>query len=609
MNCLSRQESHRRDTTNEAALYVVQVGSTHNVESESNGLLLLAKVKTLMRTIFLGQWFDFDFEPVAISDARSDNSLAPEGSSSEANTVSLLKENSIPDATGITRLLRDFSISDWEGQNLIINLDLEPGPQICNHEAEAPQDEDSRTNGSSSNAPQSSTLPNTLGTTPVHVVVDESGTQCESASLDTSPRPCPTDPPDGRTSQIPDFVQIGRDLYEATRLRPDETLKTEWNDVWRKVLNRRLLTLRLGQDLVTNVRFSMVGKLPKEEHMKPTILLICPGSESQRKRLQKKLSSFIETTIPSRVGFKISAGDLRRSSGSANNACCEGGAPSLASLVDAQWGQVCLMGMMARFRDESERFSTIGGFIIVGNCTYALTTAHSLFSDPDDYNNISMLRSLGFDIIQDSSGEDIRERILAVEEAKALAHSQQREGKTPDPPVPAQGSSLRQLEPFGSIDKYKWSGNHGNDKELSQDWLTIDVTQESPCLNKFWRPGSSDHTDVQDFIKERDLVDGEVIVCAGMTGCILGILNADPCSIVYGSMVYNVYSIALEAPLSDGDSGSWVIKEGKVCGMIFVRLGGLPWGYMLPIELIIDSIAKAYSTNTTRPQVRISNKE
>lgn len=43
--------------------------------------------------------------------------------------------------------------------------------------------------------------------------------------------------------------------------------------------------------------------------------------------------------------------------------------------------------------------------------------------------------------------------------------------------------------------------------------------------------------------------------------------------------------------------------------MIFVRLGGLPWGYMLPIESIIDSIAKAYSTNTTRPQVRISNKE
>jgi hypothetical protein len=45
----------------------------------------------------------------------------------------------------------------------------------------------------------------------------------------------------------------------------------------------------------------------------------------------------------------------------------------------------------------------------------------------------------------------------------------------------------------------------------------------------------------------------------------------------------------------DGDSGSWVIRNGQVCGYIFCRVVGLPRAYMIPIESAFQAIAKHFS--------------
>ncbi|KAI9672490.1 MAG: hypothetical protein M1817_003256 [Caeruleum heppii] len=44
-----------------------------------------------------------------------------------------------------------------------------------------------------------------------------------------------------------------------------------------------------------------------------------------------------------------------------------------------------------------------------------------------------------------------------------------------------------------------------------------------------------------------------------------------------------------------GDSGSWVLRDAKVCGYIFCRVKGLPWAYMIPIEAVLQAIATTHA--------------
>lgn len=50
---------------------------------------------------------------------------------------------------------------------------------------------------------------------------------------------------------------------------------------------------------------------------------------------------------------------------------------------------------------------------------------------------------------------------------------------------------------------------------------------------------------------------------------------------------------------ADGDSGSWVVRDGKLCGYIFCRVVGLPLAYMLPIEPVIKDITRIFSSDTS----------
>jgi hypothetical protein len=46
-----------------------------------------------------------------------------------------------------------------------------------------------------------------------------------------------------------------------------------------------------------------------------------------------------------------------------------------------------------------------------------------------------------------------------------------------------------------------------------------------------------------------------------------------------------------------GDSGAWVIHDGKLCGHIVGGKGHLPWAYMVPIRHIMQEIKLAFGTD------------
>jgi hypothetical protein len=69
--------------------------------------------------------------------------------------------------------------------------------------------------------------------------------------------------------------------------------------------------------------------------------------------------------------------------------------------------------------------------------------------------------------------------------------------------------------------------------------------------------------------------------------------------------IYGISLLIRETNVADGDSGSWVLRNSKVCGCIFARLDGLPWGYMLPIEPILKEISRVYSIDGNQVKVQI----
>src|SRR5438045_6574078 len=51
----------------------------------------------------------------------------------------------------------------------------------------------------------------------------------------------------------------------------------------------------------------------------------------------------------------------------------------------------------------------------------------------------------------------------------------------------------------------------------------------------------------------------------------------------------------MEAP---GDSGSWVIRDGKLCGYIYGGIENKPWAYMIPIESVFNHITQLLGSPT-----------
>jgi hypothetical protein len=333
----------------------------------------------------------------------------------------------------------------------------------------------------------------------------------------------------------------------------------------------------------------MVGSSADESSMRPTILVICP--ESKKRIVENGLADFVRITMPTNVEFKIATGNVRLSAGEieirhpTNEGHKKGDRTDLVVEVMLDERVHTLMGRLTRVQSDHQNkanypLSTIGGTIRVGNSLYGLTVAHSMFRDATTTIN-PYWKGVGF-----------RE--------------------------------------CGRVKYWEWSGNGDKSSQSVQsnldlkggaamDWMLIELS-ETFYLPNIYRVFESDvPQQVAGYLTTSELsetdhelslilgieeqVNDEVFICAGISGTQTGILSFDISSIIFGEGVYDVLCLSLENPLgisspsplwqasltvtAGGDSGSWVFKNGKVCGCIFARLEGLPWAYMLPMEPLI----------------------
>ena len=323
--------------------------------------------------------------------------------------------------------------------------------------------------------------------------------------------------PSSAQKGIQAFILRDKCLYEATRMHPERGLRDQWRSSGKPTIDKRLRNLRLGPNILFNLRLCMMGPFADEKCMRPTILIVC--DRNRVKEVENGLKEFVRVSFPDYMDFKVIPGSVRLASG----AMC--GLPSmpgdrtdLTVMTFAEAGSFPFLAIAGQFGFDYNRHYkniwrsdsyTIGGTIAVGNSLYGLTVAHS------------------------------------VRKGRSLLNSREKH---------------RFYTFCGRIEFYEWSGQEDDKAEdptgpakwriisaLAMDWMLLRLDKRYTSLNKFSAFDGAVQQSVSGFVRTADLQDGEVWIFS--THPQTGILDSAPSTIVLGQVSYEVLSIALEFPL------------------------------------------------------------
>jgi hypothetical protein len=52
--------------------------------------------------------------------------------------------------------------------------------------------------------------------------------------------------------------------------------------------------------------------------------------------------------------------------------------------------------------------------------------------------------------------------------------------------------------------------------------------------------------------------------------------------------------------IAPGLSGSWVVREGKLCGVVYAGSVSIPYLYIIPAEIMLEDVKKLLGASTVR---------
>ncbi|RDW56351.1 hypothetical protein BP5796_13226 [Coleophoma crateriformis] len=313
------------------------------------------------------------------------------------------------------------------------------------------------------------------------------------------------------------------------------------------------------------IEYVMGGWSDREEDWKPTVVIFC-ADQPQKEAIENKLKNL--PNILKDYEHIIETEDTQLASGTTIEN------PSYESILFpggyyAVFGNCkvfplsTLCGLRCVVQDGSalnlELQFTLGGVIVANGDAYGLTTAHKL---------IDILKSEQGSMNINSSSSDANEA-------------------GPSKPAVKHDDGWHHIGTTWVGEYGSWTTDGKTEEETYWDWALIKLDQEEIHPNYILTPyPDSDQAPnpIEGFVPTNSLSYGEVWVSVGPGASLLGILIAQTTLLSFGEKVFEAYSIRLSRPLDDGSSGSWVIRDGKLCGYIFSRVVGKPWAYMLPIE-------------------------
>ena len=424
-------------------------------------------------------------------------------------------------------------------------------------------------------------------------------------------------------------------LYYDYQVEVPKAAYYQWKDQWKKPLKDKLRSLSL-------MTFSNIYMAADREGdpLKPTIVIICNSEsdvESINLSLKNRKRGYFGLRDP--TGLK----SLRKS--------CESEGVSIMVLLDekmgskgmmsphswgnegqpglieleisvSHWGANVYSGNLLRVSQNHSLFASLGGLVVANGELYGLTVGH-VFADlvgrPRKWPNRSNVngRSAPQEGLIEDSDSDLDEEPEGEDEIFAK-NAQRRDYKLKGF-LHSIGWGRDRYLPGGEADWY----TQAPQRLLNADWglssLTTGVDETSHLSFNVAAQG-----DLIDTIEPEHRLAAsygkdplDVTVCTASGGYVSGSLGQNEGDFNLNGHLFEARQIFLKRSLGmllqksflhghiieyfasnsilivlvvQGDSGSWVIKNNSLCGIIIGGGGRFPWAFMLPIQQVQDDI-------------------
>lgn len=256
---------------------------------------------------------------------------------------------------------------------------------------------------------------------------------------------------------------------------------------------------------------------------------------------------------------------------------------------------------------ETGRPTTLGGFIIVDDVCFGLTTAHAFSEEDEGFGGRSISGSIAelslYDsdwANEDSNDDEDEKKELNLPHEPHYERRLQRKRKSRI--VEDQTYYTTAWNPLHIAAKSRLSSTEGLDWALCElgEWgkYAINGVYIRPELRN---PGMPEHLRFRNIKSTPPL--GKIFV-ATRKGAVPGIGTGSDCSIKLArdNRYRRVWSVEVEESLSSGDSGSWVVDAttGDVYGMIVAGSTALHEEYVIPAVEIGQDICRVMRANTIR---------
>ncbi|KAH7360029.1 hypothetical protein BKA66DRAFT_218572 [Pyrenochaeta sp. MPI-SDFR-AT-0127] len=250
-------------------------------------------------------------------------------------------------------------------------------------------------------------------------------------------------------------------------------------------------------------------------------------------------------------------------------------------------GQETICGAKARFTIETsgenvECNSTIGGLVVVDDSIFAITSAHAIVNRLlENSHSVSSdeTESLG----NVSTDEDSEHEMSSSSDSSAsgnnLCSHTTRTAFIESPPSGSTG--------LGSVEEGMWINTdlpsklaymtHGtingdysfpDQAPSASDFALVDVGPARLLLNGYYDPDRDTLATISDHIPVRELSQGDVWI----------LTNCD----------------------AHGMSGSWVVHEGSLCGVVYAAYDRSPYVHMLPADTMFQNIIELLQASVVR---------
>ena len=429
---------------------------------------------------------------------------------------------------------------------------------------------------------------------------------CTTAAVPTSPNQLPAAGPnsskplelDGISAPFGKSVgiafekrsteKLGHNCFMDKRAAIPEEIAQRWNEEVKPKLDQDLQKLIGGisraDHILSTTQLYMAGiKQGATLLANPTIVISCGTKECKRK-VAKHLAK-LKLHYLDDFGQSIK---VRYQRSPSYWAALPTGETSSGKSALLQWNILALFiergvgstncGLKLRFyveHDGSRRhcYATLGGTLRIGETIYGMTTAHTFLVDSNCDGTVS---DLG-DLDHTSFGSDSDSNPEASEPSYYSQASLY--DNTEFEPL-----SLFSDAAYSFLGQVARAGCTSTQEFSKSDWALFEIPKQLVL------PNLKTSVELSSIIPEMMLPSGGVqILCAANTFC-RGFLTNTKASFHTQNAVMDVREVLLDGPPFAGSSGSWIVRDNKICGYVVAITGSGLSCFMVPMERALREI-------------------